>query len=148
MGKRFLSVLGNRRASVEDRLYIAARHAGDLVVVDDALCDALIRVVSGRGRRGKRCAPPPRFRSAPVLEEADTEGFDEDDDYSGVPINRGQAFHRVSGARFADALYSDAVVPQLVRRPNSRSLRARHRRTGIATPIRQAYSGWRPGTGC
>ncbi len=133
-GKTFLAVLGNRRASEEDRL-IAAQHAGDLVVVNDALCDALIRVVSSADETEElRAAAAIAF--GPSLELADTEGFDGDDVDSGVPITE-KAFHRIQGALRKP--YSDESVPKLVRRrileASVRAPEGWHR-----DAIREAYS--------
>ena len=74
-GKTFQKILADRRAAESDRL-IAAELAGDLVVMNNQLADSLMAVI---GRTGE----PEALRAAaaialgPVLELADTDGFDE-----------------------------------------------------------------------
>lgn len=106
--KRFHAVLMDRNASASDRL-MAAQLAGDFVVVNDELCDALMRIVDSADE------PDPLRAAAaislgPVLEHADTFEFDDPDD---VRITE-ETFDRIR--TLLQRLYSDNSVPKLVRR--------------------------------
>jgi hypothetical protein len=100
--------LANPKAGESDRL-VAAELAGDLVVLNDALADALLGIV------GNAAEPDPlRATSAsslgPVLEEASLDEFDDPDS---VPITR-DTFQRIE--RVLHELYLDHSIPTLVRR--------------------------------
>jgi HEAT repeat protein len=131
-GKRFHAVLVDRKASPSDRL-VAAQLAGDFVVVDDELCDALMNILESADE-------PERLRAAaaislgPVLEHADTFEFDDPDD---VPITE-ETFDRIRS--LLQRLYLDNSVAKLVRRRilegSVRSPMEWHREA-----ISQAYTG-------
>jgi HEAT repeat protein len=107
-GKLFLKTLIDHRADESDRL-VAAELAGDLIVMNDELADALLRIVCSGDEPGEL-----RARAAialgPVLEQADLDGFEDPDD---VPItertfrNIQDSFHKV---------YLDDGAPKEVRR--------------------------------
>jgi hypothetical protein len=107
-GERFHQILTDGKASESDRL-IAADLAGNFVVINDALSAALLRIVSGAGELEEL-----RARAAislgPVLEHADTSGFDDPDD---IRIAE-DTFHRIQLT--LHKLYRDESVPVLVRR--------------------------------
>ena len=113
-GKMFRKALKDRRADPADRL-IAAELAGDSVVIDDAMANALLAVV-------QNAAEPEELRAkaaisfGPALEMAWTE-LDEDtgsfDDAEMVPITEGM-FHNI--VESLHKLYTDASTPKQVRR--------------------------------
>jgi len=113
-GKTFRKLLADRRANPSDRL-IAADLAGDLTVMDDEMANVLLTVVQSSGE-------PEILRAhaaisfGPALEMAWTE-FDEEseefDDPDMVPITE-EIFRKIQDS--LHQVYSDASVPQLVRR--------------------------------
>lgn len=109
-GELFLQVLRNDQADGTDRV-IAAELAGDLVVMNDDLAAALLSIVeSGVESEDLRCTAA--IALGPVLEQADTEGFD-DPDPDEVPITE-QTFDKIQ--ELFRKLYMDAGVPKHVRR--------------------------------
>jgi hypothetical protein len=107
-GKRFQEILIDPQANESDRL-IAAELAGDFTVINDALADTLMTIM-----RSPNEPEELRARAAialgPVLEQADTDGFEDPDD---VPITR-RAFRSIQET--LQGLYFDNRTPQLVRR--------------------------------
>ena len=107
-GQALLELLRDDGASGADRL-LAAELAGNLVVINDELVDALLSILGGAGEtqalRGQAA-----ISLGPVLEQADTDGFEDPDD---VPIAE-RTFHRIQ--QTLRALYVDAGVPSDVRR--------------------------------
>jgi hypothetical protein len=106
-GRMFHKILVDHRASESDRL-VAAELAGDFTVINDDLADTLLAVV---------CSAEPeqlRARAAislgPVLEHADTDGFEDPDD---VPITE-QTFHDIQDR--LEKVYRDHSTPKEVRR--------------------------------
>jgi hypothetical protein len=106
-----LAVLENRGAPEADRVD-AAELAGDIVVIDDELVDALLRIV-GDSAESEELRGGAAIALGPVLELADTEGFDEADPFADVPITAA-SFHRIQ--RELRAHFRDASVPTEVRR--------------------------------
>jgi len=107
-GKRFQEILIDRRANASDRL-IAAELAGDLVVMNDRLADSLTAIVRSPDEpEGLRATAA--IALGPVLEQADTFGFDDPDD---VPITQ-RTFRDIQGS--LQKLYFDNTVPKEVRR--------------------------------
>lgn len=106
--KQLLESLRDAGAN-EAELLLAAEFAGDLTVINDELADALLALL----RNADRCETL-RVRAAislgPVLEYADTDGFD---GLSDVPITE-QTFGRIR--ELLRGLYRDADVPAAVRR--------------------------------
>src|SRR5246127_801644 len=130
-GNVFQKILVDRRANESDRL-IAAELAGDLTVVNDDLADTLLTIVCSADEPEQL-----RARAAislgPVLEQADTDGFEDPDD---VPITE-RTFHNIQDS--LEKVYRDNRNSQEVRR---RSLEAsvRAAKTWHQDAIRSAYS--------
>jgi hypothetical protein len=107
-GKTFQEILIDSKASESDRL-VAAELAGDFTVINDELADALMAVVCNAGQPEQL-----RARAAislgPVLEHADTEGFEDPDD---APITE-PMFWKIQES--LHRLYLDDSVPKEVRR--------------------------------
>jgi hypothetical protein len=107
-GKQFQEILIDRQCDKADRL-IAAELAGDLVVMNDDLADALTAIISSPDE-----SPQLRAKAAialgPVLELAETDEFDDPDD---VPISR-RTFRNIQD--LLQKLYFDDSVPKEVRR--------------------------------
>ena len=107
-GKKFQEILIDRQANEPDRL-IAAELAGDLTVINDQLADALMAAI--------RCPDEPEELRAvaaialgPVLELADTDGFEDPDD---VPITQ-RTFRNIQD--LFHKLHFDNSIPKEVRR--------------------------------
>jgi hypothetical protein len=107
-GKKFQEILIDHQANEPNRL-IAAELAGDLTVINDQLADALMAAI--------RCPNEPEQLRAvaaialgPVLELADTDGFEDPDD---VPITQ-PAFRNIQD--WFHKLHFDNSVPKEVRR--------------------------------
>jgi hypothetical protein len=107
-GRLFLQVLVDQRAKAIDRL-IAAELAGDLVVINEDLADALLAIVGNSGEPEEL-----RARAAislgPVLEHGDMGGFDPPND---MPITEG-AFRNIQD--LLRKFYHDSSTPKEVRR--------------------------------
>ena len=108
-GKKFQEILIDHQASETDRL-IAAELAGDLTVINDQLADALMAVI-------RRPDEPEQLRAAaaialgPVLEQADTDGFEDPDD--AMPITQ-RTFRNLQES--LHKLHFDNSIPKEVRR--------------------------------
>jgi hypothetical protein len=106
--EKLVSVLRDEQAAKPDRL-LAAEMAGDFTVVNDALVEALLAIL-----RNSEEFQEARARAAislgPILEYADTEGFEDPDD---VPISE-RHFQQIQES--LRELYMDAQIPKEVRR--------------------------------
>lgn len=106
--EKLLSILRDEQAPEPDRV-LASEMAGDFTVVNDELVDALLTVLRSSGE-----SELARARAAislgPVLEYADTEGFDNGGD---LPISE-RTFRRIQES--LRELYMDAQTPREVRR--------------------------------
>ncbi len=107
-GNTLLNILRDDR-SPESDLLLAAELAGDFTVINDALVDALLSILHSvdqpeevRGRAATSLGP--------VLEHADTEGFEDANDL----LITEHTFHRIQES--LRNLYMDANVPKEVRR--------------------------------
>ena len=107
-GKKFQEILIDHQASETDRL-IAAELAGDLTVINDELADALTAII-GDPDEPERLRARAAIALGPVLEQADTDGFEDPDD---VPISR-RTFRNIQD--LLQKLYFDNSVPKEVRR--------------------------------
>jgi hypothetical protein len=107
--EEFQEILIDHQADKTDRL-IAAELAGDLTVINDDLADALTAIIRSPDEPEQL-----RARAAialgPVLEQADTDGFDDPDD---VPISQ-RTFRNIQD--LLQKLYFDNSIPKEVRRP-------------------------------
>ena len=106
--KMLLGALRDDRTPESDRL-LAVELAGVFGVVDDELVDALLSIVAS-GERSAEVRGKAAISLGPVLEHADTAGFEDDDD---APITEA-TYHRVRES--LQRLYTDARVPKDVRR--------------------------------
>ncbi len=107
-GKRFQEILIDHRADESDRL-VAAELAGDLTVINDELADSLTAIIRSPDE-------PERLRAraaialGPVLEQAETDGFEDPDD---VPITQ-RTFRNIQDS--LQKLHFDNSIPKEVRR--------------------------------
>src|SRR6266478_6433495 len=130
-GSMFQKILVDRRAKESDRL-LAAELAGDFTVVNDDLADTLLMVACSADE-----PEPLRARAAislgPVLEQADTDGFEDPDD---IPITE-RTFRNIQES--LEKLYLGNSTPKEVQR---RSLEASVRAPQLwhQGAIRHAYS--------
>jgi len=107
-GKALLGILRDDRPSESD-LLLATELAGDFTVINDELVDALLSILR-RGDTPETVRGRAAISLGPVLEHADTEGFEDADD---LPITE-RTFHRIQES--LRKLYLDANVPKEVRR--------------------------------
>ena len=88
-GRTFWRILTDPRSKESDRL-VAAELAGDFTVINDELADTLVTIASSADEPEQL-----RARAAislgPVLEQADTDGFEDPDD---VPVTE-NTFHTI-----------------------------------------------------
>lgn len=103
-----LEILHDEQTSESD-LDLAAELAGDYTVINDALANALMSVLSNSSKsesvRGRAA-----ISLGPVLEQVDTEGFEDGGD---LPITE-ETFHKIR--KSLEQLYRDPEVPAEVRR--------------------------------
>ena len=107
-GAMFLAVLRDDQAAESDRL-LAAELAGDLTVINDELVDGLLSVLRS-GTESEELRVKAAISLGPVLEQADTDGFDDGD---AVPITE-RTFNTVQES--LREAFTDAAVPKEVRR--------------------------------
>ena len=106
--KMFLAILADERADASDRI-LAAELAGDFTVINDNLVDVLLSILQSGEASDQLCSQA-AISLGPVIEHADTDGFEDPDD---VPISEA-TFHRIQNS--LRKLYLDADVPKDVRR--------------------------------
>ncbi|MBI4571892.1 MAG: hypothetical protein HY713_01225 [candidate division NC10 bacterium] len=107
-GRMFLDLLRDDQAPESDRL-LAAELAGDFTVINDELVDALLAILRS-GAQSETLRGKAAISLGPVLEHADTQGFEDPDE---VPITE-RTFHTIQQS--LRTLYTDAGVPKEVRR--------------------------------
>ena len=107
-GKTFWKILADQRASESDRL-LAAELAGDFTVINNDLADVLL-TIAGSADEPEQLRARAAISLGPILEQADTDGFDDPDD---VPITEG-TFHNIQDS--LEKVYSDKSTPKEVRR--------------------------------
>lgn len=131
-GNLFLKILLDPRASKSDRL-IAADLAGDSVVINDDLAEALLAVVV-RANEPDDLRAKAAISFGPALELADTDGFE---DPNFLPPISEQTFRKIQN--LLRKLYLDNSTPKELRR---RILEAsvRSPETWHQDAIREAYS--------
>lgn len=106
--KVFLKTISDRQASESDRL-LAVELAGDFVVINDELVDALLLVL-GSSDESEEIRSKAAISLGPALETAFTMGFEDPGD---VPITE-QTYNRIKD--MLRELYMDADIPKLVQR--------------------------------
>lgn len=108
MAEKLVGVLRDEQAAESDRV-LATEMAGDFTVVNEELVEALLAVLrcgdESEGLRGRAA-----ISLGPILEYADTEGFEDAGD---VPISE-RTFRRIQES--LRELYTDAQIPREVRR--------------------------------
>ena len=130
--KILVGILRDEQAAEPDRV-LATELAGDFTVVNDELVDALLALLRSSDE-SERVRARAAISLGPVLEHADTEGFENGDE---APISE-RTFQRIQ--KSLRELYFDAGIPKEVqRRILEASVRAPqdwHQDT-----VRAAYSG-------
>ena len=103
-GRTFWRILTDPRSKESDRR-VAAELAGDFTVINDELADTLVTIASGADEPEQL-----RARAAislgPVLEQADTDGFEDPDD---VPVTE-DTFRTIQES--LEKLYLDKSTPR------------------------------------
>ena len=107
-GKMLLDVLRNDQAT-ESELCLAAEFAGDFTVINDALAETLVSILRS-GEQSERVRSLAAITLGPVLDHADTMGFEDPGD---IPIAK-RTFYGIQQS--LHELYMDAGVPRTVRR--------------------------------
>ena len=107
-GRMFLDILRDDQAAEPDRL-LAAELAGDFTVINEELVGALLSILRS-GAESETLRGKAAISLGPVLEYADTDGFEDPDE---VPITL-RTFHTIQES--LRTLYTDAGVPKEVRR--------------------------------
>jgi hypothetical protein len=107
-GKTLLDILRDDRPSESD-LLLATELAGDFTVINAELVDALLSILRS-GDKPETVRGTAAISLGPMLEHADTQGFEDADD---LPITE-PTFHRIQES--LRRLYMDANVPKEVRR--------------------------------
>lgn len=107
-GALLLNILTNDQSDSSDRV-IAAEFAGDFVVINDDLVEALLSVIQNNNE-SEKLRGTSAIALGPVLENADTEGFEDMDD---TPITE-NTFRKVQET--FHKLYMKADTPMEVRR--------------------------------
>lgn len=127
-----LEVLEDGQAEESDRL-LAAELAGDLLVIEEKIVDALLAILyDGDESVQLRCMTG--IALGPVLEHADIEAFDDPDD---VPISEA-TFHRITQS--LQELFSNVELPRRLRR-RILEVAVRAPRDWQREAIREAYDG-------
>lgn len=107
-GGTLLRILRSDQVEESDRL-LAVELAGDFVVINDELVDALLSILCN-GDESDELRGRAAISLGPALEHSDIEGFEDPDD---VLISK-QTFRRIQ--KTLPSLYVDAGVPKAVRR--------------------------------
>src|ERR1700751_1117356 len=130
-GRMLWRILVDQRANETDRA-VAAELAGDFTVINDDLAATLL-TIAGSADEPEQLRARATISLGPVLEQADTDGFEDPDD---VPITE-RTFHNIQDS--LEKVYRDNRNSQEVRR---RSLEAsvRAAKTWHQDAIRSAYS--------
>ena len=130
-GRTFWRILADQQASESDRL-VAAELAGDFTVINNDLADVLL-TIAGSADEPELLRAKAAISLGPILEQADTDGFEDPDDIS---ITEG-TFHNIQDS--LEKVYRDKSTPKDVRR---RILEASVRapQTWHHDAIRHAYS--------
>jgi len=106
--KTLLEILTDSKADANDRV-IAAELAGSITVINDELVEVLLSILRIRGEPEElRCKAA--ISLGPVLELADTDGFEDPDD---VPISE-DTFHQIQES--LHGMFEEAAIAKNVRR--------------------------------
>ena len=134
MAEKLANVVRDQQAIGSDRL-LATDMAGDFTVVNDELVEALLAMLRD-SEESKQVRARAAISLGPILEYADTEGFDDAGD---VPISK-RTFQGIQES--LRQLYMDAHIPKEVRRRIlEASVRARRYSKHQRTARTSAYSG-------
>jgi uncharacterized protein (UPF0147 family) len=106
--EKLVSVLRNKQAAEPDRV-LATEMAGDFTVVNDELVEALL-VILRNSEESQEVRARAAISLGPILEYADTEGFEDPDD---VPISE-RHFQQIQES--LRELYMDPQIPKEVQR--------------------------------
>jgi hypothetical protein len=106
--EKLVSVLRDEQAAEPDRV-LATEMAGELTVVNDELVEALLKILPN-SEESQQARARAAISLGPILECADTEGFEDPDD---MPISE-RHFQRIQ--KSLHELYMDAQIPEEVRR--------------------------------
>ncbi len=129
--EKLVSVLRDEQAAEPDRV-LAAEMAGDFTVVNDELVEALLAILR-KSEESQEVRARAAISLGPILEYADTEGFEDPDD---VPISE-RHFQQIQ--ELLRKLHMDAQIPKEVRRRIlEASVRAPH--DWHKNAVRAAYS--------
>ncbi len=129
--EKLVSVLRDEQAAEPDRV-LAAEMAGDFTVVNDELVEALLAILR-KSEESQEVRARAAISLGPILEYADTEGFEDPDD---VPISE-RRFQQIQ--ELLRKLHMDAQIPKEVRRRIlEASVRAPH--DWHKNAVRAAYS--------
>ena len=107
-GRSLLSILRNLSADPADRL-LAAEMSGEIVVMNDAMADALLAIV-GSAAEPEGLRAQAAISLGPILEQADINEFDDPDM---VPVSAETIIRIKQSLR---KVYLDTAVPKLLRR--------------------------------
>jgi hypothetical protein len=130
-GEVLLCVLLNDEDNEDDRI-VAAELAGNFVVINDELANALLTILSD-GRKPEKLRAQAAISFGPALEQTDTDGFEDPGD---LPISE-RMFHNIQ--KTLRRLYTDAEVPKEVRR-RILEVGVRARENWHEDAVRAAYS--------
>jgi hypothetical protein len=106
--EKLVIILRDKQAGGPDRV-LATEMAGDLTVVSDEVVDALLAILSS-GDESEGVRARAAISLGPILEYADTDGFD---DTADAPISE-RSFRRIQES--LRELYRDTQIPKEVRR--------------------------------
>ena len=106
--KIFLDILTNDQADSADRV-IAAELSSSITVINDELVEALLSIIQASSN-SEELRSKAAISLGPILELADTEGFEDPDD---IPISE-DTFHKIQESFYR--LHGDTSMPKNVRR--------------------------------
>ncbi len=110
-GKMLVSIFSDVQADASDRL-LAVELASDFVVISDDLIEGLLSILCN-GDESDELRRSAVISMGPALEYADTDGFDDIDDFDDGGISEG-LFNKIQDS--LRELYMDTGVPKEVRR--------------------------------
>jgi HEAT repeat protein len=106
--RTLFEILANSKVDDSDRV-VAAELAGSITVINDELVEVLLSILQGASETEElRCMAA--ISLGPILELADTDGFDDPED---VPISE-DTFHQIQESLYG--MFQDAAAAKTVRR--------------------------------